>query len=84
MFQKDGLVPTASYFYLAHSSFAWLSPDCGKALTVLCMCRSNDVLVEQLSQPPPESQPLHFDRPYAASSWQQFTVLSHRWFTSYW
>jgi hypothetical protein len=42
------------------------------------------VLVEQLSHPPEGSKPLHFDRPYAASSWQQFLVLSKRWHVSYW
>lgn len=40
--------------------------------------------MEQLSQPPPGSAPLHFDRPYAASTWQQFSVLMRRWLTSYW
>uniref|UniRef100_A0A383WGZ5 ABC transporter domain-containing protein n=1 Tax=Tetradesmus obliquus TaxID=3088 RepID=A0A383WGZ5_TETOB len=46
--------------------------------------RRNEALVEQLSQPPPGSAPLHFDRPYAASTWQQFSVLMRRWLTSYW
>jgi hypothetical protein len=40
--------------------------------------------VEQLAQPQPGSSPLHFDRPYAASSWQQFDVLMRRWLQSYW
>ena len=55
-------------------------------LLVVCVCavRSNDVVVEELAHPPPGSQPLHFNRPFAASSWQQFTVLSKRWFTNYW
>ncbi|KAF6262509.1 ATP-binding cassette transporter [Scenedesmus sp. NREL 46B-D3] len=44
----------------------------------------NEELVQQLSQPPPGSKPLHFDRPYAASTWQQFSVLMRRWLTSYW
>ncbi|KAF6262511.1 ATP-binding cassette transporter [Scenedesmus sp. NREL 46B-D3] len=44
----------------------------------------NEALVQQLSQPPPGSKPLHFDRPYAASTRQQFNVLMRRWFTSYW
>jgi hypothetical protein len=46
--------------------------------------RSNDALVEKLLHPVPGSKPLHFDRPYAASSWQQFLVLSKRWQRSYW
>jgi hypothetical protein len=47
-------------------------------------CRRNEALVEGLSKPPPGSQPLHFDWPYAASTWQQFSVLMRRWLTSYW
>lgn len=46
--------------------------------------RGNAVLVEQLAQPQPGSSPLHFDRPYAASTWQQFDVLMRRWLQSYW
>jgi hypothetical protein len=42
------------------------------------------VLVEELFEAPAGSKPLHFDRPYAASAWEQFTVLWNRWFTSYW
>jgi hypothetical protein len=42
------------------------------------------VLVEELAQPPAGRKPLHFDRPYAAGSWQQFRVLARRWFVSYW
>jgi hypothetical protein len=50
---------------------------------MLC-CRRNEALVEQLSHPPPGSQPLHFARPYAASTRQQFAVLMKRWLSSYW
>jgi hypothetical protein len=50
----------------------------------VCCTRSNDVLVEELFVAPPDSKPLHFDRPYAASVWEQFRVLWNRWFISYW
>jgi hypothetical protein len=48
------------------------------------VCRRNAQLVEQLAQPQPGSTPLHFDRPYAATTWQQFDVLMRRWLQSYW
>lgn len=51
---------------------------------VVWWCRSNDKLVEKLARAEPDSKPLYFNRPYAASSWQQFTVLAWRWFVSYW
>lgn len=46
--------------------------------------RRNDAMVDELSHPLPGSQQLHFARPFAASSWQQFQVLMWRWLVSYW
>ena len=72
------------------ASLGWLCWDVvlvvrrDMVVLVCVSCRSNDVLVEELSHPVPGSKPLHFDRPYAASSWQQFLVLSKRWQLSYW
>ena len=47
-------------------------------------CRRNDALVSELCVPVPGSQPLSFDRPFAASSREQFRVLMGRWLRSYW
>jgi hypothetical protein len=54
------------------------------SMPILHACRRNEALVQELSQPSAGSQPLHFERPYAASTWQQFSVLMRRWLTSYW
>jgi hypothetical protein len=67
--------------YIMHAMLAYLQHSDS---FICASCRLNDALVEELSHPAAGSQPLHFDRPYAASSWQQFLVLSKRWQRSYW
>eukprot|EP00878_Enallax_costatus_P031156 GHUV01034043.1.p1 GENE.GHUV01034043.1~~GHUV01034043.1.p1 ORF type:complete len:125 (-),score=32.61 GHUV01034043.1:418-792(-) len=47
-------------------------------------CRRNDLLVSELSIPAAGSQPLKFERPFAASTREQFKVLMARWLRSYW
>lgn len=46
--------------------------------------RQNEDLVLELSHPAPGSKPIAFDRPFAASTLQQFRVLMMRWFRIYW
>lgn len=55
-----------------------------RSLAPLSFCRRNDLLVSELSVPTPGSQPLKFDRPFAASTLEQFKVLMTRWLRSYW
>ncbi len=39
------------------------------------MCRQNEALIEELSIPPPGSQPLHFETKYAQNALSQFRLI---------
>jgi hypothetical protein len=46
--------------------------------------RSNAELIEQLQVPAPDSQPLHFEKRYARTLLEQFTIILRKNFTIYW
>ena len=54
------------------------------SFVTLSLRSDREAEVSSLSVQPPGSQPLKFDRHYAANRWQQFQVLMGRWFRSYW
>ncbi|RWR96557.1 pleiotropic drug resistance protein 3-like protein isoform X1 [Cinnamomum micranthum f. kanehirae] len=49
-----------------------------------CLCQETEVLVEQLSKPPPGSKKLHFATRFAVNSCGQFTACLWKCCLSYW
>ncbi|KAF6261001.1 ATP-binding cassette transporter [Scenedesmus sp. NREL 46B-D3] len=82
---RSGLNPATWMLDISSvGSQAALGVDFADVYAASELCTRNAQLVEQLALPQPGSTPLHFDRPYAASTWQQFDVLMRRWLQSYW
>lgn len=49
-----------------------------------CACRATNKLVEALSLPPKDSQPLRFGTRRSRTPWQQYRLCLGRWRTIYW